>query len=106
LRDSVSDRCSRAYCRKCLATWYGDDLKKIRDHRSFLCHFCSKDCCCSRCQRRDNLTKLAGFYENLGGDIDALVDNSPISLLIDRIVEMSRPKILKTMKPKENVKKK
>lgn len=106
MKDSVSDRCSRIYCRKCLKIWYGHDLKKFRDHRSFVCHFCNGDCCCSRCQRKENLLKIAGFYQSLGGDVDSLIDNSPISLLIDRIIKMSRPKVMKTMKPKKALKKK
>lgn len=52
------------------------------------------------------MIKIAGFYESLGGDVEALVDNSPISLLIDRVIDMSRPKIMKTMKPKKPLKKK
>lgn len=56
--------------------------------------------------RKDNLLKMAQIFEDLSGDVDQLVDMSPISLLIDRIVEMSRPQIMKTISLQDPTKKK
>ena len=52
------------------------------------------------------MIQLATIYENIGGDIDGLVENSPFTLLSERIVEMSDPNFIQKFANKKKVTKK
>jgi hypothetical protein len=81
--------CGRKYCSGCLKDNYGKDWMKANNG---LCPFCLALCSCTRCLRNEKMNKLKAFFLSLGGDLNALQQNSLLDQLPSRREEPMRPK--------------
>lgn len=57
--------CGRKFCSFCLKNFYDINFATIKNDANWICPYCTGQCFCSRCRRRDQLTTVRGYLISL-----------------------------------------